>query len=155
VDAQLAQGLADWLRHQSRLAVVVARDGSRPEPNTVFVAGTSDHLVLGERGFLRYCADPRASPFRPSVDALFASLAEHGPGQGVAALLTGMGADGARGLLTLRQAGWHTIAQDRSTSVIYGMPKAAAELNAATEIVPLPGIAARIVAHVKGRSAAR
>ena len=73
-------------------------------------------------------------------------------------LLTGMGRDGAQGLLALRNAGWHTVAQDRSTSVVYGMPKAAAELGAADEILGLPEIAVAIsrwVEHGGGRDEAR
>jgi two-component system response regulator WspF len=79
------------------------------------------------------------------VDAFFSSLVEHWPEKGTAVLLTGMGRDGAEGLKRLRSAGWHTIAQDRETSAVYGMPKAAAELGAAVEILPIHAIAPALV----------
>jgi chemotaxis response regulator CheB len=82
------------------------------------------------------------------VDVLFRSLAEHWTGPSVAALLTGIGRDGAAGLRLLRERGWHTIAQDRGTSVVYGMPQAAAELGAAVRTLPLPEIAPHILAHL-------
>jgi chemotaxis response regulator CheB len=74
------------------------------------------------------------------VDALFDSAAARWPAPGVAALLTGMGRDGAQGLLSLRRAGWTTIAQDEATSVVYGMPKAARDLGAADSVLPLAEI---------------
>jgi two-component system response regulator WspF len=108
----------------------------------VLVAGTDDHLVLRPDGTLGYSPEPRDNPFRPSVDVLFESLARHGRRPSVAVLLTGIGRDGAQGLLQLRRAGWHTIAQDEHTSVVYGMPQAARELGAAAEILPVHEIAA-------------
>ncbi|HNW94208.1 MAG TPA: chemotaxis protein CheB, partial [bacterium] len=82
----------------------------------------------------------------------FASVAAHWPRPSVAVLLTGMGRDGADGLLALRRRRWHTIAQDESTSTVYGMPKAAAEAGAAVEVLPLPRIAAAILAQISPRS---
>ncbi len=100
-------------------------------------------------GTLAYTREPIGNPFRPSVDVLFQSLARHA-GPSIAVLLTGIGRDGAEGLLGLRRAGWHTIAQDERTSIVYGMPQAASELGAAVEVLPLEGIAAS-VAHQIGR----
>ena len=103
--------------------------------------------------WLTHAAEPRSCPYRPSVDVLFASAGATWPRLGVAALLTGMGADGAEGLLRLRALGWHTVAQDEGTSVVYGMPKAAAEKRAAVETLPLsqigPTIAAKILMSQK------
>ncbi len=144
VDAHFAPGLASWLDSQTPLAVEAAREGARPAANRVLVAVTDDHLVLGADRCLHYIAEPRDYPYRPSVNAFFLSLVRHWPCRGVAALLTGMGRDGAQGLAALRQAGWHTIAQDEKSSVVYGMPAAAAELNAAVEILPIDRIAAAI-----------
>jgi two-component system response regulator WspF len=79
------------------------------------------------------------------VDALFASLAAYWPEPGSAALLTGMGRDGAAGLLALKKAGWKTVAQDAATSVVYGMPRAAAEMGAAGRILPVEQISAAIL----------
>ena len=78
----------------------------------------------------------------------FESVARRVPAGGCGVLLTGMGRDGARGLLALRAAGFHTIAQDEATSVVWGMPRAAAERGAANEVLPVDRIAARVVAHV-------
>jgi two-component system response regulator WspF len=144
VDAQFARGLATWLDDQTTLRVEVAREGMRPAADTVLVAGTDDHLVLGKDLALHYTPDPRDYPYRPSVNAFFLSLEHYWPRRDVAILLTGMGKDGAQGLAALRQAGWHTIAQDEKSSVVYGMPAAAAELNAAIEILPIEKIAAAV-----------
>ncbi|MEF3698033.1 chemotaxis response regulator protein-glutamate methylesterase [Desulfolutivibrio sp.] len=141
VDMRFADGLAEWLGSQCLLRVQVAMQDQRLSPGVVHVAGTNDHLVLRPDLTLGYQAEPVDYPYRPSVDAFFDSVARYWPKPGVAALLTGMGRDGAKGLLALRQAGWPTIAQDEATSVVYGMPKAAAELGAATRILPLADIA--------------
>ena len=85
---------------------------------------------------------------RPSVDVLFQSAARVLGPHGVGVILTGMGKDGAQGMLAMRHAGAHTIAQDEASCVVYGMPKAAVELGAAMEVVPLPDIAARILDRV-------
>ena len=87
---------------------------------------------------LVYTANPKRVNFRPSVDVFFESVVENWPTPCAGVLLTGMGSDGARGLLAMRNAGWHTIAQDEATSVVYGMPRAAAQMKAATEVLPLP-----------------
>lgn len=140
ISADFADSLAAWLRDVSGLAVRTARDGDRPEPRTVLVAKTDDHLVMRPDGTLVYAREPADNPFRPSVDVLFRSLARHWRRPSVAILLTGIGRDGAEGLLELRRAGWHTIAQDQRTSVVYGMPQAAAQLGAAVEILPIEAI---------------
>ena len=97
---------------------------------------------------LAYTADPRDNPYRPSVDVFFSSLAAHWPGPAAAVLLTGIGRDGAEGLLRLRRAGWHTVAQDESSSVVFGMPREAIEIGAADEIVPLEQIPEKIIEMV-------
>jgi two-component system response regulator WspF len=84
------------------------------------------------------------SPVATSVDVFFESAARFFRGAMTGVLLTGMGRDGARGLKILRDAGYHTIAQDQSSSAVYGMPKAAAALNAASEILPLQKIGPRL-----------
>ena len=108
--------------------------------------------ILDARRRLCYTPEPREACYRPSVDVFFSSVAEHWPSPGVAVLLTGMGRDGAKGLLQLHSCGWHTIAQDSQTCVVYGMPRAAAECGAAAEVLPLDRIGPAIVARVrKGR----
>jgi two-component system response regulator WspF len=148
VDQQFAAGLAGWLSGYTEMRVVTAREGMAVEPGAVILAATNDHLVLGADLALRYTLEPRDQPYRPSVDVFFASLRRYWPEPGIAALLTGMGRDGANGLLALRTAGWHTIAQDERTSVVYGMPRAAAEIGAAAEILPIEAIGPAIAKHL-------
>lgn len=144
VDARFAPGLADWLGQHSALPVRLAREADRPVAGQVLVAGTDDHLVFKARDRLGYAREPARLAYRPSVDVFFQSVGRWWAGDVAAALLTGMGADGAVGLKALRDMGHHTIAQDRATSAVYGMPKAAAALSAAVDILPLDRIAPRL-----------
>ncbi len=155
IDSDFAPGLAAWLGDQSGHRVEVVTPGHRPEPGTILLAGTDDHLVMTPGRVLDYDPDPKHYHFRPSVDVFFASVAAHWPDPGVAALLTGMLRDGAEGLLKLRQDGWHTIAQDGPSCVVWGMPKAAAELGAAEQILPVDQIARAIAVRVGIKASAR
>ena len=137
LDEQFAAGLAEWLGQQTALPVRLAREGESLQPGTVLLAGRDQHLVLRENLTLGYTAEPVETPYRPSVDVFFRSVAEHWRDAAAGVILTGMGRDGALGLKKLREAGYPTIAQDRATSAVYGMPKAAAELGAASEVLPL------------------
>lgn len=151
VDSEFSSGLAAWLESGSGIRVSLAQNGQAPEVGVALLASSSDHLVMMAGGTLRYRPEPRELIHRPSVDVLFASLAEHWRRPAVAALLTGMGRDGAEGMKKLRVAGWHTIAQDEATSVVYGMPKAAVQLGAVSKILPLAQIAGEIARHVAHR----
>lgn len=137
VDVAFAPGLAAWLSDRTGRAVRVAEHGCQPRAGDVLLAGTNDHLVMTGAGTLEYRAEPREVFFRPSVDVFFESVAAHAPRPGVAVVLTGMGRDGARGLAALKRKGWHTIAQDEATSVVWSMPRAAAEAGAAVEVLPV------------------
>jgi two-component system, chemotaxis family, response regulator WspF len=148
IGADFAPSLALWLQDRARLAVRLARDRDAPVPGTILVAGSNDHLLLGSDRRLTYSREPVDNPYRPSVDVFFSSVTAAWPRPGVAALLTGMGADGASGLLMLRQAGWHTLAQDQASSVVYGMPQAAVQMGAACQVLPLSQLAAAIVANI-------
>jgi two-component system response regulator WspF len=150
VERQFAGGMADWLSLQSAMPVTVAREGECPTVGRVLLAGTSDHLALKAAHRLGYTPEPRDYLHRPSVDVFFESVNRLWSGDAVGVLLTGMGSDGARGLKAMRNRGHHTIAQDRSTSAVYGMPKAAAALNAAVDILPMERIASRLVEVVVG-----
>jgi two-component system response regulator WspF len=148
IGADFAPSLVHWLQDRSRLRVRLARAGDTPTAGVVLVAGSNDHLRLGRDGRLAYTPDPADYPYRPSVDVFFCSLAAGWPRPGVAALLTGMGADGAHGLLQLRHAGWMTLAQDQATSIVYGMPQAAAQFGAACQVLPLSRFAPVILAEI-------
>lgn len=144
VDAKFAAGLSDWLGGFSALPVRIAREGDVPQAGTVLVAGTGDHLVLRSEDRLGYSPEPRQQVYRPSVDVFFESVCRKWNGEAIGVLLTGMGRDGALGLKALRDQGRYTIAQDEATSALYGMPKVAVALRAATAILPIDGIAARL-----------
>jgi two-component system response regulator WspF len=144
VDSSFAPGLSQWLSDQSGRKVKLITDGCGIKEGETLLSGSDDHLVLGVDQRLHYSPEPRAMSYRPSVDVFFTSVAEHWPKPGVAVLLTGMGRDGAEGLLALHRLGWKTIAQDESTSVVWGMPRAAAEIGAADRVLPLPRIAPAI-----------
>ncbi|MFC3231142.1 chemotaxis response regulator protein-glutamate methylesterase [Marinibaculum pumilum] len=145
VDPVFAADMADWLSLTSAIPVRLARTGEVPLPGTVLLAGTSDHLAMDVAGRLAYVAEPAEHFYKPSIDVFFDAIVANWPGDAIGVLLTGMGQDGARGLKKLRDWGALTIAQDRATSAVYGMPKAAAELGAALEILPLSGIAPRLI----------
>jgi two-component system response regulator WspF len=137
--------MAQWLNDQCALHVRVAVMGDRPSTGTVLLAATNDHMVFDRGGRLIYTPDPRSYVYRPSVDALFQSVVQYWHGDAIGVLLTGMGRDGAIGLKALRNKGHYTIAQDAATSAVYGMPKAAAALNAAVDVLPLSRIGPRLL----------
>jgi two-component system response regulator WspF len=144
VDSQFSRGLADWLDCQTPLQVRLADEADRPAPGVVLLAANDNHLVFESPTRLSYTRYPLESSYRPSVDVFFKSVATFWRGDVIGLILTGMGRDGAEGLRALHEKGHHTIAQDRATSAVYGMPKAAAELQAAAEILPLEQIGPRI-----------
>ena len=117
----------------------------RPEPGVAYLGASRQHLMLNPDMTIGFTDHPKTLFFRPAVDLFFKTAADNWTVPGIAVLLTGMGRDGAQGLATLRNRGWHTIAQDEATSVVYGMPKAARELNAADEILPIDKIALSLI----------
>jgi len=151
VDEQFAAGMATWLNQDTALPVRVAAEGDRPRVGEVLLAATSDHLTFKTADRVGYIADPIDYLYRPSVDVFFQSACRLWRGDVVGVLLTGMGRDGALGLKALRDLGHHTIAQDEATSAVYGMPKAAATINAAVDILPAGRIAAKLMELVTSR----
>jgi two-component system chemotaxis response regulator CheB len=138
----------EWLDGQSKLCVRSAQDGE-PLPSLgqsgVVMAPPGFHLVV-ERGRLRLTSGPERNSCRPSVDVLFESLAKEHGDETAACLLTGMGRDGATGLLALRHAGALTLAQDEASSVVFGMPKEAIQMGAAGRVLALGQIAPALAA---------
>lgn len=141
IDQNFAQHFARWLGEQLAIPVRVIDDGDALEAGVVQIAKTNDHLVLNQRKRLHYAVEPRDYAFRPSVDVFFDCVARHWSGDATGVLLTGMGRDGAQGLLAMRRAGKLTLTQDQASSAVYGMPRAAADLDAAQQILPLEAIA--------------
>ncbi|KGS37939.1 cheB methylesterase family protein [Burkholderia pseudomallei ABCPW 107] len=149
VDQAFAIGMAQWLDGYSPLPVRIARQGSVPQAGEVLLAATNDHLHLTSRGVLAYTRRPEETPYRPSVDVFFHSVVDHWKGEAIGVLLTGMGRDGALGLKAMRTKEHYTIAQDEATSAVYGMPKAAAAIGAASAVLPLERIADQLISLVQ------
>jgi len=144
-----AKPFAERLDRDSKLSVALAVDGSRVLKGHAYVAPGDQHLEIVRQGPDFVCKLSDADPVnrhRPSVDVMFKSLAKSAKNRAVATLLTGMGKDGADGLLRLKEGGARTLIQDEATSVVWGMPGAAFKIGAAEEVLPLDDIAARVLA---------
>jgi chemotaxis response regulator CheB len=141
VDSEFVESMADWFDSQASFTVSVARAGIAPQAGHVYVAAGDAHLVVRANQTLGSEREPANALYRPSADVLFDSVAANWRGTAVGIVLSGMGRDGAAGLGRLRAAGARTVAQDEASSAVYGMPRAAAEANAATDVLPLDRIA--------------
>jgi two-component system chemotaxis response regulator CheB len=131
-----------------KINVKEAEHGDKLQPGWAYIAPGDQHLSVVKKAGGLFCqldSSELVNRHRPAVDVLFNSLVVACPKATVAALLTGMGSDGAQGLLALNQAGAYTIAQDELSSVVWGMPKAAVELNAANEVVRLDKVTAQML----------
>jgi len=152
INGQFASAMARRLDEQCAPKVQLAEADMPLRPGHVYIApGNERHFTVrngGDRIIGRLRPGDLVSGHRPSIDMLFNSVARELPGRGVGVLLTGMGADGAHGLLAMRKAGCPTIAQDQATCVVYGMPKVAAEIGAAKYVLGLPRIADKALALV-------
>ncbi len=161
IPPEFSRAFAHRLDSMSALVVREAKDGDAVHAGLALVAPGDYHMLLRKSGGQYHVGiktGPRVCYQRPSVDVLFRSVAEAAGGEAVGVLLTGMGADGAQGLLSLRRAGAATIAQDEATSVVFGMPREAIQLGAAGQVLPLPAIAGAILKacerHPEGCAAA-
>ncbi len=133
-------GLVGWLDSGCQIGVVAAQDGQRIEPGVAYFAPTGMNMAVD--GPLLHFRKPGPSQlYIPSADTLFDSVARTHGRRAIGVLLTGMGADGAEGLKLMRNAGAATIAQDEGTSTVFGMPRAAIEIGAAEQVLPVNGIA--------------
>lgn len=154
IDRLFAPGFVEWLGNQTGRRIREATDGQAlmtPEGGT-WMPTTDAHLVARDGRLWLERSAPRHA-CRPSIDLLFESLAAEAGPRVVACLLTGMGKDGASGLLAIRSAGGSTFAQDEATCVVYGMPREAARLGAAQRILSLPEIGPSIVRELEARGA--
>ena len=137
------EGFAAWLTDATGIETVVASDGDAATPGHIHLAPGDCHLRLGRDSRLEVGPDPDTL-HRPSADELFRSVALHGGKGAVGVLLTGMGEDGAAGLLAMREAGARTFAQDEASSAVYGMPRAASRLGAAESVLPLDELSSAV-----------
>ncbi len=143
---------ADNLDRECAMSVREARDGDMVERGVVLIAPGNQHMEVsprpGRRFAVRCYQGERVGGHCPSVDVLFSSVAKYAKKDAVGVILTGMGADGAKGLLEMRRAGAFTVGQDEKSCVVYGMPKEAHELGAVVKQAPLSGIAAILTQYV-------
>jgi two-component system chemotaxis response regulator CheB len=150
--AGFTHSFAERLNGLCRIAVSEAVQGERILPGHAYIAPGGFHLSLTRSG-ANYVAkvdlEPPVNRHRPSVDVLFDSAARHAGKNAVGVILTGMGRDGAEGLLRMRQAGAYTLAQDEASCVVFGMPREAIALGAAQEVVPLQDMSQRLMVHLR------
>ncbi len=146
--AHFTTSFAERLNKECAVNVAEARNGDHVIPGKALIAPGGLHMLLQRSGASYYVTvkdGPHVCRQKPSVELLFNSVAKYAGANAVGAILTGMGNDGARGLFNMRQSGAHTIAQDEASSVVFGMPQAAIERNAAEKIVPLSAIAKTMI----------
>jgi two-component system chemotaxis response regulator CheB len=154
--AGFTRSFAGRLSRISGMPVVEAEDGMRVRPGHGYLAAYGRHMIVegspGRSTVIELTDDPPVHGVRPAADPLLFSLAKgYGP-RATGVLLTGMGTDGAEGLLAVRRAGGHTIAQDEGTSVVWGMPGAAVRIGAAESVEPLEKIAIEVRRHIRGEA---
>ena len=147
------KAFADRLNTICAVHVREARDGDIVTPGVALIAPGGFHMVLNRSGAtysVRVKDGPPVHHQRPAVDVLFYSVAQHAGRNAVGVILTGMGADGAKGLASMREHGAHTIAQDEESCVVFGMPREAIALGAAVQVLPLDAIIAGVAAAITG-----
>lgn len=151
--APFMEGFASWLNGLTSLDVRLAQDQEIPVAGRVYVAPGDRHLLLSPAGTLKLSAEPPLGNQRPSATMLFQSMARSLGRRGLGVILTGMGEDGAQGLVELRQAGGYAVAEDESTAVVYGMPAAAARMGGVNVSLPLDMIPPRVLRLARGEVA--
>jgi len=150
--AGFTRSFAQRLDGLCRITVKEAEHGERVLPGYAYIAPGAFHLSLARSG-ANYVAhldqEPPVNRHRPSIDVLFDSAAKHAGKNAIGMILTGMGKDGAEGLLRMKRAGAYTLAQDEASCVVFGMPKEAIALGAADEVAPLGEMSRRVLAHLR------
>lgn len=145
---QFTRSFADRLNELCKISVKEASNNDSVIRGQALIAPGNHHLLLkrsGARYYVEINDGPLVNRHRPSVDVLFRSTAKYAGNNAIGVIMTGMGDDGAKGLLELKECGAHTIAQDEKTCIVFGMPKEAIKLGAADEIMPLDKIAGRVL----------
>ena len=153
--AQFTTSFAERLNGECQVNVKEAQSGDRVIPGRVLIAPGGFHMSLQRSGANYYVNVKDGPPVcrqKPSVEVMFHSVAKYAGANAVGAILTGMGNDGAGGLLNMRQNGAHTIAQDEASSIVFGMPKEAIERGAAEKVVPLSHIAQTLITFAQNKT---
>lgn len=149
IDAEFVSGLGDWLATDSRLPIHLAEGKTKLQTGHIYLLNSRRHARLVSPDYLSATDQADGSYYRPSIDLLFSSAADvAGPGS-VGVLLTGMGRDGAQGLLRMRQAGFLTISQSQESCVVYGMPRAAEDIKASAMIAGPDSIGDYLIKNLK------
>ena len=143
------QGFIDWLSSCCRLPIQIAQPGEMPKPGIIYFPPEQQHLELDGNGRFLCSDSPPLDGHRPSVTVTFKSVAKFYGKATVGVLLTGMGRDGAHGMQVIARAGGFTIAQDETTSIVFGMPREAIELGAAKQVLPIHAIAPTLLALIQ------
>jgi len=146
------KSLSERLNSLSSLTVKEAEHNDVVRPGMVFIAPGDYHMLLereGSKTVIKLNQTPPVGGHRPAVDPMMESVAKIYGSRAIGVILTGMGHDGSKGMQAIKKQRGHTIAEDQTTAVVYGMPKSAIELNIVDRIVPLPNVAEEIVKAVK------
>lgn len=147
---EFAKGFLDWLAPKCRAKVRMADSGEIPSPGSIYFPQPGNHLKIDPKGRLAYSNEQSPNGHRPSIDVMFSSAADYFGPAAMGILLTGMGKDGAAGLLAIARAGGITIAQDESSSIIFGMPKEAIRLGAAQYVLSPDEISRLLIEKFSG-----
>ena len=145
IDQQFCPGFVEWVDEQVLLSTSMAKQGVKPLKGHIYISAGNKHLTIDSNECLSYSDEPIDYPYQPSVNVFFNSVAENWQGGAYGVLLTGMGKDGAEGLLALKKQGFPTIAQNEESCAVYGMPKEAAKLDAAKYILALRDISRKLI----------
>ncbi|MFC2061283.1 chemotaxis-specific protein-glutamate methyltransferase CheB [Elusimicrobiota bacterium] len=143
------EGLVDWLNDRSKIVVKMAEDGETIKPGVAYVAPSGFHLVMKEPREVSLNRKPPVNGLRPAANMLFYSVAEVCKAEAIGVLLTGMGKDGADGMRAIKEEKGITIAQDKKSCLVYGMPKAAVDLGVVDKVVPLISISDELQEIIK------
>ena len=146
------QGLLQWMQTDCSLKLEIARPGQQLYRGHVYFSPENHHLRINSRSRCVVDSDPPIDGHRPSVTAAFSSVAQQYGEQAIGVLLTGMGRDGAAGLAAIARTGGWTLAQDEATSVVFGMPKAAIDMGAVSQVLPIESIAPTLIRTISKQS---
>jgi two-component system chemotaxis response regulator CheB len=147
-------GMVEWMALSSTLPISLARADAAIQPGHVIVAPDRANLMITDDGRVKLSTQPLLLQ-RPAIDITMQSVAEICGPAATGVLLTGMGRDGAQGMRSIRRVGGYTIAQDEATCTIFGMPKAAIELNAVQAVLPPDKIIEALTAHIRVKRGSR
>lgn len=150
INSDFVLSFARWLQKQTALPVHIAGQEQSLISGHVYVAGQGKHLIFNKANQLDYSVEPRELHYQPSIDVFFSHLSKISSSKFIAILLTGMGEDGALGLKLLHEHGWHTIAESAESCVVFGMPKAALDIDAVSEVLTIDEIPKVILNKMEG-----